>query len=105
MKRYRTNDLNKKLELQKIIKIEDGAGGFNVSWEKVKDVWGKVELLSNITNKNFDILELKATHLIVVRRLNNININMRFIYNDVIYVIKYINNLDNYFAEIICEEG
>lgn len=105
MKKYRTNDLNKKLELQESIKTEDGAGGFDIVWKKVKDVWGKIELLSNITNKNFDILELKATHLIVVRRLNNININMRFIYANKIYIIKYINNLDNYFTEIICEEN
>ena len=104
MKSYKTNDLNKKIELQEMTKAEDGAGGFEVHWEKVKDLWAKVELLLNITNKNFDVLQLKATHLVVVRRLNNINTNMRFLYNGSIFSIKYINNLDNYFTEIICNE-
>lgn len=104
MKNYRTNDLNKKIELQKMVKIEDGAGGFKVQWEKIKDLWAKVELLSNISNKNFDILQLKATHMVVVRRLNNIDSSMRFLFNGNIFAIKYINNLDNYFTEIICEE-
>lgn len=104
MLKYKTNDLNKKIELQELTKIDDGAGGFITEWESVKYLWAKVELLANLSNKNFEVLELKASHLIVVRKLNNIDNNMRFAYNDNIYVIKYINNLDKYFTEIICEQ-
>lgn len=102
--KYRTNNLNKKIELQESIKVSDGIGGYIIKWIKIKNIWAKVELISNISNKNFDILELKATHLIVVRYLNSINNNMRFVYKNIIYNIKYINNLDNYFTEVICEE-
>lgn len=97
------NSLNKRLELQKPIKETDGVGGYNITWEKVKNVWGSIDLISNISNSNYSMLEIKATHLIVVRYLNNINIGMRFLHNNKIFNIKYINNIDKNFTEIICE--
>ncbi len=97
------NKLNKKLELQELIKMPDGAGGFIQKWNKIKDVWGNIELVSNTTNTTFNILEIKATHVITIRKFNNINLNMRFIYDNSVYNIKYIDNLNKNFTEIICE--
>ncbi|MDR1499177.1 MAG: phage head closure protein [Rickettsiales bacterium] len=104
MVKYRTNDLNRKVKLQQLTKTSDGAGGFITQWESVKDVWCKIELISNITNRNFGVLETGATHLVVVRRLNNIDKNTRFMYNNSIFNIKHLNDLDNNFTEIICEK-
>lgn len=98
------NRLNKKLELQELIKTSDGVGGFLSEWKKIKDIWGSIEVISNTSNTTFNILEIKATHTIIVRKFNNINNNMRFIHKNSTYDIKYIDNLDNYFTEIICEK-
>lgn len=97
------NNLNKKLELQEEYKTPDEIGGFICEWKKVKNIWGSISLVSNNISTTYNILEIKATHIITVRRLNNINNNMRFIYNSFIYNIKYINDLDNYYTEVICE--
>lgn len=98
------NNLNKKLELQEEYKTPDGIGGFVCEWKKVKNIWGNISVVSNNISTTYNILEIKATHVIIVRKLNNINNNMRFIYNSFIYNIKYINDLDNYYTEIICEK-
>ena len=103
MSKNKINNLNKKLELQELIKESDGAGGYKTEWKTIKTIWGDIKLISNYTNTNYSMLELKATHIITVRSFNNINNNMRFIYNDNIYIIKYINDLNNNFTEIICE--
>lgn len=97
------NKLNKKIELQTLEKVPDGAGGFNTNWIKVKDIWGNIESINNINTNNYSMLEIKATHLITIRSLNNINKNNRLVYNNVIFTIKYINNLNNNFTDIICE--
>lgn len=103
MSTAKINNLSRQLELQELNKTSDGAGGYNTEWIKVKNIWGSIDLISNTSNTNYEILEIKATHIIIVRSLNNINNNMRFLYNDKVYVIKYINNLDKYFTEVICE--
>lgn len=100
---HKINSLNKKLELQKFEKRSDGVGGIVGTWVKIKNIWGSIELISNKINNNYNMLEIKATHIIVVRSLNNINNNMRFIYNDNIFYIKYLNNLNNRFTELVCE--
>ncbi len=104
MKNNIINHLNKKLELQELVKVADGVGGFLSEWRKIKDLWGNIEIISNATNTTFNILEVKATHTITVRKFNNIDNNMRFIHKNSIYDIKYVDNLDNYFTKIICEK-
>ena len=104
MKNNIINHLNKKLELQELVKVDDGVGGFISEWRKVKDLWGSIEIISNTTNTTFNILEIKATHTITVRKFNNIDNNMRFVHKNSIYDIKYVDNLDNYFTKIICEK-
>ncbi|MDR2778228.1 MAG: phage head closure protein [Rickettsiales bacterium] len=104
MKIGRINELNRRLELQELVKNPDGAGGFVGQWITVRNIWGNIKMLSNIPNTTFSFLEIRATHLITVRKHNNININMRFLYNNDYYNIKYLNNLDYYFIEAICDK-
>jgi SPP1 family predicted phage head-tail adaptor len=104
MVRSKINYLNRKLELQKFEKTQDGAGGFLGEWVTVKYLWGNIQMISNTQDTKFSTLEIKATHMITLRKINIINFNMRFIYNNDIYNIKYIDNLDNNFMELICEK-
>ncbi|MDR1494929.1 MAG: phage head closure protein [Rickettsiales bacterium] len=104
MKIGKINELSKRLELQELVRTSDGAGGFTNHWETLKYVWGNIKILSNAQNSTFNLLEIKATHLITLRRPNIITTNMRFINNNDIYNIKYLNDLDNYFLEVICEK-
>jgi SPP1 family predicted phage head-tail adaptor len=104
MGKSRINELSRKLELQELGKTPDGAGGFLCEWVTVKYLWGNIQMISNTQNTKFSALEIKATHLITLRKTNVINFDMRFIYHNDIYNIKYIDNLDNYFMEIICEK-
>ncbi|MDR2777554.1 MAG: head-tail adaptor protein, partial [Rickettsiales bacterium] len=82
MKIGRINELNKRLEIQELIKTPDGAGGFIGQWVTIGKIWGSIKMLSNVPNTTFNFLEIRATHLVVVRKPSIININMRFYYNN-----------------------
>ena len=101
--KYRINKLNKKVELQKLEKLPDGVGGFEVKWTKIEDLWVNIRLISNSINDRYDMLEVRATHIITVRKLNNIDKYMRFVCNDVVYAVKYVNDVGGGFVEVVCE--
>lgn len=98
------NNLNRKLELQAQEKIPDGSGGYIAEWKRLKYVWGSIEALSNTMNTNFDMLEIRAGYSITLRKMNRVDSSMRFVYGGAIYSIKYINDLDSSYVEIICEK-
>lgn len=100
----RINKLNQKAELQKLEKIPDGAGGFGVNWIKVKNVWIDIKLISNSINNKYNMLEIKATHVITIRKLNNIDKNVRFVCNDGVFVVKYVGEVVGGFVEVVCEK-
>jgi SPP1 family predicted phage head-tail adaptor len=104
MGRSKINELSRKLELQELEKIPDGAGGFLCQWKTIKYLWGNIQMISNSQSTQFSTLEIKATHLVTIRKAHTINFNMRFIYKNDIYNIKYLNDLDDYFIEIVCEK-
>lgn len=96
------NELNKKVEIQEEIKIEDGLGGFNSSWETIKTIWCKIELMNVQLTDNYKSLAVEGTHIITTRKLNNIKSNMRLVFNNNIFLIKYIDDFDKDFIKIIC---
>ncbi|MDR3078717.1 MAG: phage head closure protein [Rickettsiales bacterium] len=98
------NELSRRLELQELARVPDGAGGFEGQWKTLKHLWGNIKMLSSTQNSTFNFLEIKATHLITLRKQSGVTINMRFLHNNDIYNIKYLNDLDNYFLEVICEK-
>ena len=101
--KFRINKLNKKVELQKLKKLPDGVGGFEVKWTKIKDLWVNIRLISNSINDRYDMLEVRATHIITVRKLNNVDKSVRFVCNDGVYVVKYVNDVEGGFVEVVCE--
>jgi SPP1 family predicted phage head-tail adaptor len=104
MTRSKINEINRKIELQELRKTSDGAGGFISEWVTIKHIWGSIQIISNTQNTKFSTLEAKATHLITIRKNSIINLNIRFVYNNDVYNIKYLDNLDKYFMDIICEK-
>ncbi|MDR1425460.1 MAG: phage head closure protein [Rickettsiales bacterium] len=103
MKINRINELNRRLELQELVRTPDGAGGFIGQWMTLRNIWGSIKMLSTVQNTTFNFLEIRATHLITLRKAGIITIDMRFVHKNDIYNIKYLNDLDNYFSEVICE--
>lgn len=99
----RINKLSKKVELQKLEKTPDGAGGFGINWVKIKDIWANIELVNNTISNKYNMLEIKATHVVTVRRLNNIDKSVRFVCGDGVFVVKYVGEAVGGFVEVVCE--
>ena len=64
----------------------------------------KIELINNSIITNHEVVEGKNQLLITIRKNNDIDKNMRIVYNEIILYIKYIDNLNKYYTELYCEE-
>ena len=84
----------------------DECGGQNIVWSLYKNIWGDIQPVSVVNDNSNYISETKITHKIVIRYFNEIDNNMRIIYNNRIFNIKYILNIkeQNKYLEILCEE-
>ena len=98
--------LNKKLIFEKPNINSDECGGQNIVWSLYKNIWGDIQPVSVVNNNSNYISETKITHKIVIRYFNEIDNNMRIIYNNRIFNIKSILNIkeQNKYLEILCEE-
>lgn len=103
------SQLNKRITFESQVKIDDGGGGFNLSWEALEDnseVYASIVSLSS--NEIFTFLkrEIKASHKIIIRYRDDISADMRIIYGENIYSIKSLRDAQGLgrYLEIIADE-
>lgn len=104
MQQYKINELNKLLNLEQNEIIFDLNNNKIEQWVVIKKIWAKVENVTNNLVTNHDILENKNFYNVIIRNVKNIDLNMRFVYKNVILYIKHFDKLDKSFLKIQCEE-
>lgn len=101
------NKLNNKIIIQNYIAINnDGAITFEWQTEAIPEIWACIQPISGRIDDTLYKINTKLSHIITIRYLNNISINDRIIYNNRIFFIKYIINIEekNKYLDIYCEE-
>lgn len=88
------SDLNRKVELQQLIKTPTNTGGFTQSWVKVADLWAKIKNASGSEMLHADQLGATAFSDFTIRYRANINEIMRLVYRGTNYQIRHINNVE-----------
>ena len=88
------SDLNRKVELQELIKTPTATGGFTTSWLKVADVWAKIKNTSGSELLHADQLGATAFSDFTIRYRSNINEVMRLVYRGDNYQVRHINNIE-----------
>jgi SPP1 family predicted phage head-tail adaptor len=88
------SQLNRKVELQQLLKVSTATGGFSESWVKVADVWAKIKNASGSELLHADQLGAVSFSDFTIRYRSNISEMMRLVYRDNNYQIRHINNID-----------
>jgi len=88
------SDLNRKIELQELIKTPTATGGFTQSWSSVAFVWSKIKNTSGSELLHADQLGETSFSDFTIRYRSNINEMMKIVYRGNDYQIRHINNLE-----------
>jgi SPP1 family predicted phage head-tail adaptor len=86
--------LNRKVDLYRLVKEATETGGFTQSWVKVTSLWAKIKNTSGTEYLRADQLGATAYSDFTIRYRSNINEMMKFVYRGTDYQIRHINNLE-----------
>lgn len=90
----KSSQLNRKVELQELVKTPTNTGGFTESWVKVADLWAKIKNTSGSELLHADQLGAVAFSNFTIRYRSNINEVMRLIYRGTEYQVRHIDNVE-----------
>jgi SPP1 family predicted phage head-tail adaptor len=86
--------LNRKVDLYRLVKTPTATGGFNESWVKVASLWAKIKNTSGTELVRADQLGATAYSDFTIRYRSNINEMMKLVYRGTDYQIRHINNIE-----------
>ena len=86
--------LNRKVELQQLVKTPTVTGGFTQAWVSVAFMWAKIKNNSGTELLHADKLGATAFADFTIRYRASIDETMKLIYRGVDYQIRHINNLE-----------
>ena len=89
-----SSQLNRRIELQQLVKTGTATGGFTQSWLKVANVWAKIKNASGAELLHADQLGATAFSDFTIRHRTNINEMMRIVYRGIDYQVRHINNIE-----------
>ncbi|WP_342045983.1 phage head closure protein [Bacillus sp. OTU530] len=98
--------LNKRIVLQKLATVDDGAGGSEESWQDTSSVWALIQPLQGRELYQAQQINTELTHRITIRYREDVNASMRIMYNNREFTIDSIVNIEesNRFLEMTCRE-
>jgi SPP1 family predicted phage head-tail adaptor len=86
--------LNRKIELQSLVKTPTATGGFTQSWVSVATLWAKIKNTSGSELLHADQLGATSFSDFTIRYRANINETMKLVYRSTDYQIRHINNIE-----------
>ncbi len=86
--------LNRKIELQQLVKTPTATGGFTQSWVSVATLWAKIKNTSGSELLHADQLGATSFSDFTIRYRANINELMKIVYRGIDYQIRHINNIE-----------
>lgn len=86
--------LNRKIELQQLVKTPTATGGFTQVWTSVAFLWASIKNTSGSELLHADQLGATSFSDFTIRYRSNINELMKIVYRGVDYQIRHINNLE-----------
>ena len=86
--------LNRKIELQQLVKTPTATGGFTQSWVSVATLWAKIKNTSGSELLHADQLGATSFSDFTIRYRANINETMKLVYRSTDYQIRHINNIE-----------
>lgn len=97
--------MNKRITIQRLAQVPDGGGGYTEDWQDVATVWAKVEPLKSWEEYEAQKVQQKIDYKMIIRYRSDITQDMRVVYNNVLYKIIGIKNIDedNRFLELKCQ--
>lgn len=98
--------LKRRVTLQTFTQTDDGAGGFIDGWQDITTVWASITPLQGRELYQAQQVDAEVTHRVTIRYRENVNSDMRILYNNRELTIQSIINVDenNRFLELICQE-
>lgn len=99
--------LRQKIEIQKLTRHADGAGGATESWSKFADCYAEVSPVSAAQLAFYEKLEHRVTHKILIRYLPGLSHEMRVLFEGRVFQVQSFRDLEerHQFHEIMAEEG
>lgn len=99
--------LRHKVEIQEMIRISDGGGGYEATWQTVAKVWANIKPLSGNETMAAMQLEDRITHDIVIRYRGGVTAAQRIKYGDRLFNIRSVINVEerNVWMQLRAEEG
>jgi len=99
--------LKKRLIIEQRTEVSDGAGGFTLTWSTFARVWGEIKPFSAKERFFAGKIDNPITHKITIRKLENMDDDMRIKFESRIFKILGFINVDekDRFFEILAEEG
>ena len=88
------NDLNRRVELQALVKVLTTTGGFTQTWSSVATIWAKIKNTSGSELLHADQLGATSFSDFTIRYRANINETMKIVYRGADYQIRHINNIE-----------
>jgi SPP1 family predicted phage head-tail adaptor len=86
--------LNRKIELQQLVKTPTATGGFTQSWVSVATLWAKIKNTSGSELLHADQLGATSFSDFTIRYRANINELMKIVYRGIDYQVRHINNIE-----------
>lgn len=79
-KYYDAGALDQRVSIDRPHRVSDGAGGFEVQWQVVRQVWAHVRPLSGRERNANDRVEATANYLIVMRNRDDVDETMTIVW-------------------------
>lgn len=103
----KAGDLNRRIEVQYLTRVDDGAGGSLSTWDTFMMLWADVQPLSSKEVLSLGQIQATTTHKVIMRYRTDILTSHRILYGTKILEITSIIDVDDRHEalELICREG
>ncbi len=100
-------ELQQRVKFQSLSRTSDGQGGWIETWTDFAEVWAKVKPVSAKERYFSQRIEENISHQITIRWRNDLNTEMRILYESRIFQLHGIRDEDerHWFTLIDAEEG
>lgn len=98
--------LNKKITLQKLNSFRNEYGELNNEWQNTKKVWAEIKPLTGKSFFSVRQVNSEVSHSIIIRYIENIQPDMRILYQDRVFDILYIIDFSekHRMLQLMCKE-